>query len=43
MRTDEHQKLVDKWIAATGKMPDFSGNLVQLRASNRPSKPAFLF
>ena len=20
-RTDEHQKLVDKWIAATGKMP----------------------
>lgn len=21
-RTDEHQKLVDKWIAATGKMPD---------------------
>jgi hypothetical protein len=22
MRTDEHQKLVDKWIAATGKMPD---------------------
>jgi hypothetical protein len=22
MRTEEHQKLVDKWIAATGKMPD---------------------
>ncbi len=22
LRTDEHQKLVDKWIAATGKMPD---------------------
>lgn len=22
MRTDEHQKLVDKWVAATGKMPD---------------------
>jgi hypothetical protein len=21
-RTDEHQKLVDKWVAATGKMPD---------------------
>ena len=21
IRTDEHQKLVDKWIAATGKMP----------------------
>jgi len=21
-RTDEHQKLVDKWMAATGKMPD---------------------
>jgi len=21
-RTDEHQKLVDKWIAAAGKMPD---------------------
>jgi hypothetical protein len=20
-RTDEHQKLVDKWVAATGKMP----------------------
>ena len=22
MRTDQHQKLVDKWVAATGKMPD---------------------
>ena len=22
MRTDEHQKLVDKWVDATGKMPD---------------------
>ena len=22
VRTDEHQKLVDKWVAATGKMPD---------------------
>ena len=22
MRTDEHQKLVDKWIAATGKVPE---------------------
>ena len=22
MRSDEHQKLVDKWVAATGKMPD---------------------
>jgi hypothetical protein len=21
-RTDEHQKLVEKWMAATGKMPD---------------------
>ena len=21
-RTDEHQKLVDKWMAATGRMPD---------------------
>ena len=21
-RTNEHQKLVDKWVAATGKMPD---------------------
>ena len=21
-RTDEHQKLVDKWVAATGKLPD---------------------
>ena len=22
MRTDQHQKLVDKWIAATGKVPE---------------------
>ena len=22
IRTDEHQKLVDKWVKATGKMPD---------------------
>ena len=22
MRTDEHQPLVDKWVAATGKVPD---------------------
>ena len=22
MRTDQHQKLVDKWIAATGKIPE---------------------
>ena len=21
-RTDEHQKLVDEWVAATGKVPD---------------------
>ena len=22
IRTEEHQKLVDKWIAATGKLPE---------------------